>query len=109
MEITRTSGKRANAGHAELVTAGGNQTTVRNSWKTLAIVVLGLVLTVPELAQAQYVLTKIDEPPGATNMAPNGNSTHERAHFCHSANGTHAFGFTLRANAPEGQKGFPIS
>ena len=33
-----------------------------------------------------------------------------RAHFCHSAPmETHAFGFTLRANAPEGQKRFPIS
>ena len=32
-----------------------------------------------------------------------------RAHFCHSAPmETHAFGFTLRANAPEGQKRFPI-
>ena len=33
-----------------------------------------------------------------------------RAHFCHSAPmETHAFGFRLRANAPEGQKRFPIS
>jgi hypothetical protein len=33
-----------------------------------------------------------------------------RAHFCHSAPmKTHAFGLTLRANAPEGQKRFPIS
>ena len=33
-----------------------------------------------------------------------------RAHFCHSAPmKTHAFGFRLRANAPEGQKRFPIS
>jgi hypothetical protein len=33
-----------------------------------------------------------------------------RAHFCHSAPmETHAFGFTLRANAPEGQKRFPLS
>ena len=34
-----------------------------------------------------------------------------RAHFCHSAPPmeTHAFGFRLRANAPEGQKRFPIS
>ena len=33
-----------------------------------------------------------------------------RAHFCHSAlMETHAFGFRLRANAPEGQKRFPIS
>ena len=32
-----------------------------------------------------------------------------RAHFCHSAPvETQAFGFTLRANAPEGQKRFPI-
>ena len=32
-----------------------------------------------------------------------------RAHFCHSAPmETHAFGFRLRANAPEGQKRFPI-
>ena len=30
-----------------------------------------------------------------------------RAHFCHSA--PMAFGFILRANAPEGQKRFPIS
>jgi hypothetical protein len=30
--------------------------------------------------------------------------------FCHSAPmETHAFGFRLRANAPEGQKRFPIS
>jgi integrase len=34
----------------------------------------------------------------------------ERRHFCHSAPmETHAFGFRLRANAPEGQKRFPIS
>ena len=33
-----------------------------------------------------------------------------RARFCHSAPmKTHAFGLTLRANAPEGQKRFPIS
>ena len=33
-----------------------------------------------------------------------------RAHSCHSAPmETHAFGFRLRANAPEGQKRFPIS
>ena len=33
-----------------------------------------------------------------------------RSHFCHSAPmETHAFGFRLRANAPEGQKRFPIS
>ena len=33
-----------------------------------------------------------------------------RAHFCHSAPmETHAFGFRLRANAPKGQKRFPIS
>jgi uncharacterized membrane protein YphA (DoxX/SURF4 family) len=33
-----------------------------------------------------------------------------RAHFFHSAPmETHAFGFRLRANAPEGQKRFPIS
>jgi hypothetical protein len=33
-----------------------------------------------------------------------------RAHFCHSAPmETHACGFRLRANAPEGQKRFPIS
>ena len=32
-----------------------------------------------------------------------------RAHFCHSAPmETHAFGFRLRANAPEDQKRFPI-
>jgi hypothetical protein len=31
-----------------------------------------------------------------------------RAHFCHSAPmETHAFGFRLLANAPEGQKRFP--
>jgi hypothetical protein len=31
-----------------------------------------------------------------------------RAHFCHSAPmETHAFGFRLRANTPEGQKQFP--
>jgi hypothetical protein len=33
-----------------------------------------------------------------------------RAHFCHSAPvGTHAFGYTLPAQHPEGQKRFPIS
>ena len=33
-----------------------------------------------------------------------------RAHFCHSAPmETHAFGFRLPANAPEGEKRFPIS
>jgi hypothetical protein len=33
-----------------------------------------------------------------------------RAHFCHAAPmETHAFGCRLRANAPEGQKRFPIS
>ena len=33
-----------------------------------------------------------------------------RAHFCHSAPmETHALGFRLRANAPKGQKRFPIS
>ena len=78
MDITRTSGKRVNAGQGELVTAGGNQTTVRKSWKTLAAVVLGLVLSVPELSQAQYVFTDIDVP-GATATAVNANSTHAMA------------------------------
>jgi hypothetical protein len=33
-----------------------------------------------------------------------------RAHVCHRGPmETHAFGFTLRANAPESQKRFPIS
>ena len=33
-----------------------------------------------------------------------------QAHFCHSApKEAHAFGFRLRADAPEGQKRFPIS
>ena len=42
---------------------------------------------------------------------PSGGSVFDfRAHFCHSAPmETHAFGFRLRANAPEGQKRFPIS
>jgi hypothetical protein len=32
-----------------------------------------------------------------------------RVHFCHSAPmETQAFGFTVRANAPDGQKRFPI-
>ena len=41
---------------------------------------------------------------------PSGGSVFDfRAHFCHSAPmETHAFGFRLRANAPEGQKRFPI-
>ena len=78
MDITRTSGKRVNAGQGELVTAGGNQTTVRKSWKTLAAVVLGLVLSIPGLAKAQFDFTTIDVP-GATSTAANGNSTHEIA------------------------------
>ena len=78
MDITRTSGKRVNAGQGELVTAGGNQTTVRKSWKTLAAVVLGLVLSVPELSQARYVFTDIDVP-DATSTAANGYRTHEIA------------------------------
>jgi hypothetical protein len=89
----------------KLVTAGGNQTTVRKSWKTLAVVVLGLVLTVPELAQAQYVLTKIDEPPGATNMAPNGNSTHERGPLLSlCANGNARFRLHTPGQRPGGPK-----
>ncbi len=42
---------------------------------------------------------------------PSGGSLFDfRAHFCHAAPmETHAFGFRLRANAPEGQKRFPIS
>jgi hypothetical protein len=43
---------------------------------------------------------------------PSGGSLFDfRAHFCHSAPPmeTHAFGLRLRANAPEGQKRFPIS
>lgn len=78
MDITRTSGKRVNAGQGELVTAGRNQTTLRKSWKTLAAVVVGSVLSIPELSQAQYVFTDIDVP-GATATAVNANSTHEIA------------------------------
>jgi hypothetical protein len=91
MDITRTSGKRISAGQGELVTAGGNQTIFRKSWKTLAAVVLGLVLSVPELAQAQYVFTTIDVP-GATSTSANGNSTHEIAGEFDDADGnTHGF------------------
>ena len=91
MDITRTSGKRVNAGQGELVTAGGNQTTVRKSWKTLAAVVLGLVLSIPGLAKAQYDFTTIDVP-GATATAANGNSTHEIAGEYADADGnTHGF------------------
>ncbi|MGA7213623.1 MAG: hypothetical protein WBX20_05380, partial [Terrimicrobiaceae bacterium] len=78
MDITRTSGKRVNAGQGELVTAGGNQTTVRKSWKALAAVVLGLVLSIPGLAKAQFDFTTIDVP-GATATAVNANSTHAMA------------------------------
>jgi probable HAF family extracellular repeat protein len=81
MDITRTSGKRVNAGQGELVTAGGNQTTVRKSWKTLAAVVLGLVLSIPGLAKAQFDFTTIDVPDvfDATSTQANANSTHEIA------------------------------
>ena len=75
MDITRTSGKRVNAGQGELVTAGGNQTTVRKSWKALAAVVLGLGFEYPGLAKAQFDFTTIDVP-GATATAVNANSTH---------------------------------
>ena len=91
MDITRTSGKRVNAGQGELVTAGGNQTTVRKSWKTLAAVVLGLVLSIPGLAKAQFDFTTIDVP-GSTSTAANGNSTHEIAGEYVDADGkTHGF------------------
>ena len=91
MDITRTSGKRVNAGQGELVTAGGNQTTVRKSWKTLAAVVLGLVLSIPGLAKAQFDFTTIDVP-GSTSTAANGNSTHEIAGEYDDADGnTHGF------------------
>ena len=91
MDITRTSGKRVNAGQGELVTAGGNQTTVRKSWKTLAAVVLGLVLSIPGLAKAQFDFTTIDVPDAASTAA-NGNSTHEIAGEDIDANGkTHGF------------------
>ena len=92
MDITRTSGKRVNAGQGgTLVTAGGNQTTVRKSWKTLAAVVLGSVLSIPGLAKAQFDFTTIDVP-GATSTAANGNRTHEIAGEDDDADGnTHGF------------------
>ena len=49
-------------------------------------------------------------PPASTPRNPKKPVFDFRAHFCHSAPmETHAFGFRLRANAPEGQKRFPIS
>ena len=90
MDITRTSGKRVNAGQRELVTAGGNQTTVRKSWKTLAAVVLGSVLSIPGLAKAQFDFTTIDVP-GSTSTAANGNSTHEIAGEYVVDGNTHGF------------------
>jgi hypothetical protein len=55
MEITRTSRKRVSSGQRDLATAGSNHATVRKLWKTLATVVFGLLLSVPGLAQAQYL------------------------------------------------------
>ena len=71
MDITRTSGKRVSAGQRDLATAGSNQAAVRKLWKTLAAVVLGLLLSVPGLARAQYRFTTIDVP-GATRRQPTG-------------------------------------
>ena len=50
-------------------------------------------------------------PPAAAFFRPAQKPVFDfRAHFCHSAPmETHAFGFRLRANAPEDQKRFPIS
>jgi len=94
MDITRTSGKRVSAGQRELVIAGSNQATVRKLWKALAAVVLGLLLSVPGSAQAQYRFTTIDVP-GATATAANGNSTHEIAGQFDDADGnTHGFVLT---------------
>jgi hypothetical protein len=76
MDITRTSGKRVSADQRELVTAGNTQVTVRKLRKTVAAVVLGLLLSVPGLARAQYRYTTIDVK-GAIGTAANGNSLFE--------------------------------
>ena len=92
MDITRTSGKRVSAGQGELVTAGGNQTTVRKSWKTLAAVVLGLLLSVPGLAQAQFDFTTIDVPGVDQHVQPTGIARTRSRESLRDADGnTHGF------------------
>jgi hypothetical protein len=60
-------------------------------WKAIAVVVFGLLLSVPGLAQAQYSFTTIDVP-GSKATAANGNSMHEIVGEFDDADGnTHGF------------------
>jgi hypothetical protein len=57
----------------------------------LATVALGLILSVPVQARAQYVFTTIDVP-GASRTAAKGNSSHERVgEFDDAAVNAHVF------------------
>src|SRR4051812_25512832 len=68
--------------------------------RMLAAVALGLILSVPVQARAQYVFTTIDVP-GATRTAANGNSTHEIVgEFDDSDGNTHGFVLNRGAFTP---------
>lgn len=55
-------------------------------------------------------LSRSLELPAASTLSDNLNAvSNQTRSLIHQAHGTHAFGFRLRANAPEGQKRFPIS
>jgi len=91
----KTSGKRVSVSQRGFVTAQSNHTTIRKSWKSLAAVGFGLLLSVPGLTQAQYTFTTFDVPKAtATATAVNGNSTNAIAGQFDDAKGTH--GFVLR-------------
>src|SRR5262249_16945383 len=83
--------KRVSASQRDFVTAQSNQATTHKPWKSLAAVAIGLLLSVPGLAQAQYTFSTIDVP-DATRTAANGNSTHEIVgEFDDAGGNTHGF------------------
>ena len=61
--------------------------------------------------RASRTLVERPQPSGGSFFGLRGAKVFDfRPHFCHSAPmEANAFGFRLRANAPEGQKRFPIS
>jgi len=74
--------KRVSASQRDFVIAQNDQVTIPKPWKSLAAVAIGLLLSVPGLAQTQYRFSTIDvtiDEHHATATEPNGNSTLEIA------------------------------
>jgi probable HAF family extracellular repeat protein len=92
--LLRLLNKRVSASQRDFVIAQNNRVTIRTPWKSIAAVAFGLLLSVPGMAQAQYIFTNPIDVPGATRTAANGNSTNEIVgEFDDTDGNTHGFLF----------------